>query len=274
MTPGDTLLLAIVQGLTEFLPVSSDGHLALVQEWIRRTTGRSLANPLGFDVLLHLGTLAAVALYFRADLLRLARECWRGAGPAGSTFEARREVALMALALVPTGAIGLLLRPTVHRLMLSPRAVALGIGVTGLVLLASRPFVLAAPRRPEPSRITALQAICVGAAQGLAVLPGVSRSGLTIATGLATGMGAAGAFRFSFLLSIPAVAGALLVETAFAADPLAGSGWLAAFGALVSGLVGWMALGLLAAFLRSARFHHFAWYCLAVGVLGLTFLPA
>ena len=149
MTAWDALLLAIVQGLTEFLPVSSDGHLALVQEWIRRTTGRSLANPLGFDVLLHLGTLAAVAIYFRTDLLRLGRDCWSGA--AETTFEARREVALMVLALVPTAAIGLLLRPAVHRLMTSPRAVALGIGVTGLVLLASRPFVLAAASR-EPRR--------------------------------------------------------------------------------------------------------------------------
>lgn len=273
MTPADALLLAIVQGVTEFLPVSSDGHLALAQEWIRRRTGRGLANPLGFDVLLHLGTLAAVALYFRADLYRLGRDCWTGAAADGATFEARREVALMGLALLPTAIIGLLLRPAVHRLMVSPRAVAIGIGVTGLVLLASGPFVRAAARL-QPGRISALQAICVGVAQGLAVLPGVSRSGLTIAAGLATGMGAAGAFRFSFLLSMPAVAGALLVETAFAADPLAGAGGLAMLGALVSGLVGWVALGLLAALLRGARFHQFAWYCLPVGLLGLIYLPA
>ena len=273
MTPADALLLAIVQGLTEFLPVSSDGHLALVQEGIRRSTGRSFANPLGFDVLLHLGTLFAVALYFRADLYRLGRDCWIGSAAGDVARQARREVALMGLALVPTAVIGLLLRPTVHRLMTSPRAVALGIGVTGLVLLASGPFVRSAPRS-GPGRISALQAICVGVAQGLAVLPGVSRSGLTIATGLATGMSAAGAFRFSFLLSIPAVAGALLVETGMAADPLAGAGGLAVLGALVSGLVGWVALGLLASLLQRARFHHFAWYCLPVGLLGLTVLPA
>jgi undecaprenyl-diphosphatase len=267
------LLLAILQGITEFLPVSSSGHLVLLQNVLQRLSGRHLPDELAFDLLVHLGTLLAVVIYFRADLARLARDLWAPTTltPAdGRLHNGRRELGLMALALVPTAVLGLALRSPVNALLQRPAVVSGLIGVTGLVLLSTRRFSSSGRTGALAGEgLTWVQALGIGAAQGLAVLPGLSRSGLTIAAGMALGLSPMTAFRWSFLLSIPAILGAAALEASLSPGAMSHLGGMAYAAALVAGAVALVALVVLSRALQKARFHLFAWYCFAVALGGV-----
>ena len=270
MTWPIALLLAVLQGLTEFLPVSSSGHLALLQSYLERRSGSPLAEALAFDIIVHLGTLLAVLIYFRADLRRLLPALL----PASSADEesagrstSRRELLFLAISLPPTAVIGLLLRSFAERLLHMPVVVAALIGVTGVLLLSTRRHSVAQKGAGAP--LTWGRALAMGAAQGMAVMPGLSRSGLTIAAGLATGLSPMAAFRLSFLMSIPTIAGAALLELSGNQGALAVLGWPALGAALTAGLVALAALGILSRTLIRGRFHHFAWYCFAVAGAGI-----
>ncbi len=270
MTWGTALILAILQGLTEFFPVSSSGHLALFQSYLERRSGQPLAEALAFDIIVHLGTLLAVLIYFRADLRRLIPSLLPA--PAGATEpekrrSSRRELAFLAISLPPTAIIGLALRSMAERLLHTPVVVAALIGVTGLVLLTTRRH--AAGRGTAGARLTWGRALAMGAAQGMAVMPGLSRSGLTIAAGLASGLSPMAAFRLSFLMSIPTIAGAALLELSGNLSALETLGWPALGAALTAGLVALAALRLLSRTLLQGRFHLFAWYCFAVAGTGI-----
>ncbi|MFQ5718079.1 MAG: undecaprenyl-diphosphate phosphatase [Acidobacteriota bacterium] len=274
MTWGLAVLLAVVQGLTEFLPVSSSGHLALLQNGVQRATGATLPGALALDVLLHVGTLAAVVVYFRHDLVRLAAAALGEGttpgsltGPASAADNGRRELALMAVALLPTAVIGLALHNVVDQLLQRPRLVSGCIGATGLLLLLARPR--GAPGRAGAHLPGWRQALLIGTAQGLAVLPGLSRSGLTIATGLLVGLAPMAAFRWSFLLSIPVIAGAALLELLRPGADLSSLGWPAAGATLLAAAVGLVSLRLLARSVARIHFHRFGWYCLTMAGLGL-----
>ena len=270
MTWGTALLLAVLQGLTEFFPVSSSGHLALFQSFLERRSGRPLAEALAFDIIVHLGTLLAVLIYFRADLRRLAPSLLSASArgtDAPAHRSSRRELAFLAISLLPTAIIGLALRGLAERLLHMPVVVAALIGVTGLILLTTRRH--AAGLGKTGAQLTWGRALAMGAAQGMAVMPGLSRSGLTIATGLATGISPMAAFRLSFLMSVPTIAGAALLELAGNRSALATLGWPAAGAALTAGLVALAALRLLSRTLLQGRFHLFAWYCFAVAATGM-----
>jgi len=268
------ILLAVIQGITEFLPVSSSGHLVLLQNVLQRLSGSRLTDELAFDLLVHLGTLLAVVVYFRADLARLARSLRAPTAltPAdGPLHNGRRELGLMALALVPTAIVGLALRNSVEALLQRPAVVSGLIGVTGLVLLSTRRFSSAeSTGSPAGAGLTWVQALGIGAAQGLAVLPGLSRSGLTIAAGMALGLAPMTAFRWSFLLSIPAILGAALLEASLSPDVMTHLGGQAFTAALLAGAVALVSLAVLSRILQKARFHLFAWYCFAVALAGVT----
>jgi undecaprenyl-diphosphatase len=243
------LVLAVIQGLSEFLPVSSDGHLVLAQTWL------DFAGPrLAIDVALHLGTLAAVLLVYRRDLLALLVELRSGAA---------REVGLLALGSVPLAIVGLTCKPHIAALFESARAAALGLCVSAAFLIVgerARRRSGADPGRPLGWRA----ALLIGLAQALAPLPGVSRSGTTIATALALGVPAGRAARFSFLLSVPAVGGAVLLEL----PALARAGGLGAelfLAILVTFAVGVGALRFLLSFLGRGAFLWCALYCLLLG---------
>ncbi len=244
-------LLALVQGVTEFLPVSSDGHLVVVQ----RLVGYPAA-PLLLDIFLHLGTLLAILFFFRRDWLPLLTG-WREPGN-------RRMVLWLVLGSLPTALIGLLFREPLEAMFLSPTAAGVGFLVTASFLFASRRVRLPAPPM-------AVMALLVGTVQGLAIAPGVSRSGLTIALALMLSQERLFAFRFSFLLSIPAVTGALLLEWRHLPTAAAELAPLL-LGSMLAALVGWLALGLLRRVMQHDHFHRFAPYCLAAGVLVLTLL--
>jgi len=270
MTWPIALFLAVLQGLTEFLPVSSSGHLALVQNAIERFTGSPLADALAFDIIVHLGTMLAVVLYFRKDLGSLLAALRPGAG--GRTTTARRDLFHLFLALFPTAVVGLALRPLAAAMLHRPVLVAGFIGVTGVLLLLTRTRTRGRQDSPDTaSEFTLTRALIMGTAQGLAVIPGLSRSGLTIAAGLAAGLSPLAAFRMSFLMSIPTVAGAALLELGGHPEALAQLGWPAAGAALVAGLVALVALAILSRTLRQGQFHLFSWYCFAVAGFGILY---
>jgi undecaprenyl-diphosphatase len=277
MTLFDGITLGVVQGVTEFLPISSDGHLRLAHDLL----GVSGDGSLLFDLMLHLGTLVAVFLFYRQEIGVILRDL----APAVTEFPSRgwaavndREGARLALvtvvATVPTGIIGLLLKKVVSSEAIPMWGVSALLMVNGVVLWSS---FFAKEREPQAAQgvglagvdyrgVTLPRAVLIGIAQGIAVLPGISRSCLTIVSSLWLGVKREDAARVSFLMSIPAILGAVVVE--FASASPADRGALNApvqAGVAVALVVGLGAIHLLTRVLRAAQFHRFAWYCWALG---------
>lgn len=258
------LVLGALQGLTEFLPVSSSGHLALAQIMIPgfRQPGLLL------DVMLHAGTLAAVLIYFRRDLLDIAAVLVKMATRAADQDpEAKKLVIGVVIASVPTALIGLLLEERVEGMFSSMAAVGAALVVTGAVLVVGELAGRAAAGRPGfPGKLASL---LVGIAQGIAVVPGISRSGATISTARALGIDGPAAARFSFVASIPAVAGATFLTAVKNADAIAafGSAEVLAYlvGPLAAAAVGYGAIEVVMRFVKTGRFMWFSIYCFALG---------
>ena len=260
---GEVALLAVLQGLTEFLPVSSSGHLTL---------GRAVFGVEGVDgalltVALHVGTLVAVLAVYGRDLVGVLKRAIGGAP---------RDLGLILIGSVPAAAVGLTLGDFFERTFESPNVAAVCLLVTAVwLVLGDR----ARSKDAETGATAGLdglgvgQAIAIGAAQAVAILPGISRSGSTIATGLLLGLETTLAARFSFLLSLPAVGGAALLEVGGLSSVDRGTGLVLLVGIAISALVGVAALrGLLLALKRGA-FGVFAAYCAALGLAWLVFGP-
>jgi undecaprenyl-diphosphatase len=255
----EACLLGVVQGLTEFLPISSDGHLAVFQFFL---TPMPSAEKLAVDVALHLGTLAAVVAYFRRDLLGMAAAI---VGRGGEAY-ARAWAWLLVLGTIPAGLAGVLLKPHIEATLDSLAVIGASFLFTGTLLYLGS-AVRGATRGAET--LGARDALVVGCFQALALLPGVSRSGTTIAAALFRRTRADVAARFSFLLSIPAISGALVVEApSIAGLAPAARGPLAA-GILVAALTGFAAIAVLLRMVRSQKLHYFAYYCWGLGTLVL-----
>lgn len=252
------LALAVLQGVTEFLPVSSSGHLALGQLVLGVGEG-SLVE----DVVLHAGTLVAVVVFYRQDLLALVRGLFDRSVVDG--LDARRYVALVVLGNVPAAIVGIGFRDTIEGLFDSPWAVLGAMAVTGVMLALTRRL------RPGVARLTALGALAIGCAQALAILPGASRSGWTIATALALGLSPSSAARFSFLLSIPAIGGATVLQLSDVGDVQSPVSALVS-GFVVAALVGMLCLRWLVALVRRMELYRFAVYLAAVVVVGAAVL--
>lgn len=192
------IILAFVQGLTEWLPVSSSGHLVLFQNILNYNPG------VAFDVALHFGTLMAVFVYFGKDIVDIIEALLRGRWSS----ENGRLGILLAIATFPAAIIGFLFKKLFESAFSSLAIVALGFGVTGLVLLiASLDFKKNAKKEPSYR-----DSLLIGLAQAVSILPGVSRSGSTISAGLLTGLNEKSAMKFSFLMSIPVIFGAGILE--------------------------------------------------------------
>ncbi|MGH2607319.1 MAG: undecaprenyl-diphosphatase UppP [Anaerolineales bacterium] len=261
------VILGVVQGLTEFLPVSSSAHLAIVP-WLAGWSFEPHAAFL-FDVLVQLGTLVPLLVIFRADLARILLGLARVVLQRGGSWSGDARLGLwVVVGTLPAAAIGLLVRDQVEAAFAEPRAVFVFLLMTGLILVAGEQM---ARRQRDLSQLSAIDAILVGLAQALALFPGISRSGATIATGRARGFARAEAARFSFLLAIPALAGAGLVA-ATDLGALAGSADLLlpiVAGTLTSAFVGYLAIRWLLAFLARRSLHVFAIYCVAIAIAGL-----
>lgn len=266
------LVLGVVQGATEFIPISSSGHLTLVP-FVVGWEEPSLA----FDVAVHFGTLVAVVWVFREELRALARTAtsW-----SGSTEEARRPLRLLAIGTVPAVVVGIAFESLVERAFERPVLVSLLLGVTAYFLVSTETVVEQRETDPEtgqvPSRgeadVTTRDALVIGAAQAFAILPGISRSGATIGAGMRLGLARGAAARFSFLLSIPVIAGAILAQIPDMLSEGAGGASAAQYlvGILAAGVSGFYSirwfLGLLER--RGLRpFGVYCWIAMAVGVL-------
>lgn len=243
----DALVLGLLQGLTEFLPISSSGHLVLAQEVLGvHQQGAAI------EIAVHLGTLLSVLVYYRHDIVEIVRDVVRR-GPTA------RLGWMVVVGTVPAVLVGLFLKDHVEEIFDSPRWAAGGLLVTGVFLLST---VLAKRRPGEPGFG---YAVVVGCAQAIAILPGISRSGSTIGTGMFVGDDPVRAARFSFLLSIPAILGAAVLQFAdggMDGGPGAGMLALSAAVAFVSGIA---AIAFLIKLLGQGRLAWFGPYCLAVG---------
>ena len=257
------VILGVLQGLTEFLPVSSSGHLVLAQEWLGESFFLPDEQKLFFDLVLHLGTLVPILWFYRRDVLEILSSPRAGPGlsEAGGTLawlrahDARWLATLVVAGSVPTAILGLLLQDHFEDLFSSVTPVCVALLVTAAVLVGTR-FVRGAG---DPAKLTLLAALLIGLVQGLAITPGISRSGSTIAVALFLGMDRALAARFSFLLSVPAILGAVVLKF----DPalLHGINWIAVgVGFLTSAVVGYVALVLLVGIVKRGGLHRFAWY--------------
>ncbi|MGM0555490.1 MAG: undecaprenyl-diphosphate phosphatase [Myxococcota bacterium] len=284
MSTLEALLLGVIQGLTEFLPVSSSGHLMIGQHLLGMSEPQLL-----FDIILHVGTLLAVVAFYRADVLEVVRGMYRGITDglsersldAATAPEGMRLSLLVLLTMLPTGVLGVfldkLLDPDTGPRLITVQVVCVLLIVNGVILFANR-FM----RNKEPAEnegrftlwnITPAMALMIGVVQGMAVAPGFSRSGFTITLALFLGVWRTDAARFSFLMSIPAILGALV----FKFEPgVFTSGAIQTIplvvGALVSAAVGYLAILLLVNLLEKAQFFHFSWYCWALGITGLLLL--
>ena len=255
MTLWQAALLGVLQGLTEFLPVSSSGHLALAQMLIPGFEQPGVV----FDATLHAGTACAVVWFERR---RIAS--WLGTSPG------RRLLGLLGIGTIATVVVAFPLRRVAEAAFSQPLWVGFGLLLTGVVVATTR--LLPGGPRDEYST-TWRQALAVGLVQGLAVFPGLSRSGVTIAASLGAGLDRGWAARFSFLLSVPVIA-AVTVGQFFEERTelvIAGNGFLLActVGALAAGITGFFALQLVIKAVSSRSFHRFAWYCIPLGLLVL-----
>lgn len=266
----EAALLGVIQGLTEFLPVSSDGHLSAAEMLLPRFRQVGVL----FDVMVHLGTLAAVFVYFRKGL----REDLEGlfSGDPVLRQSSWRLAALVVAATVPTGVVGLLLKTTVETTKRDPRFVGAMEILTGGFLLLS---LFARKSGRDRDQTTLWDALIIGTVQGLAVLPGLSRSASTIAFALLVGLGTRWAASFSFYLLIPAVLGAAILEI-FGAWEEQGSAFFAGpdfakylFGAAVAGVIGYFAIGWLIRAVVARRLYWFAIYCVLFGLVLVFLFP-
>lgn len=264
------IFLGLVQGVTEFLPVSSSGHLALIGRFFPMEGG-----GLFYDTLLHFATMLATLIYFARDIGYLFTGWCSGfISSEGRNSEGWSFGWAVAAGTVLTGAAGMSLKPLVERIMVTPWAVGVGLVVTGAVLGYGSSLAMDLTGRP----VTLRRGLLIGLVQGLAVLPGVSRSGTTIVAGMGSGLSAPSAFRFSFLLSVPAILGATFLQFR---DLVKIPGWTATLpsgwilGLVAAFLSGLGALAIFSRLVARAKLRPFAAYCACLGavILLLSLFP-
>lgn len=256
MTLLQSIFLGILQGATEFLPVSSSGHLFLAQRLL------GLREPeLAFDLLLHLGTLFAVLFFLRREIFEMVSALFRRERGVKDGW-GRKEILLVILSTIPTGIIGIAFHETVET-----GITVWGVGVRYLLLTS---FLLISNLRFrhkwDPERISAWEAVAIGILQGAAVFPGLSRSGSTITLALVLGISPSRSAKYSFLISLPAILGASLVEAHKGISVLPGIG-LCVAGFLGSLLIGYLSLFLVERLVTQGKFIRFAPYTFLLAIL-------
>jgi undecaprenyl-diphosphatase len=235
------LVLGVVQGLTEFLPVSSSGHLVLVQSIVP-----SFAQPgVLFDVVLHLGTLFAILVYFRKKILRLKKDY----------------IILILIGSVPAFVIGYFFKDSLELLFLSTKVVGLALITTGFMNLFTDRF------ETKFAKVSKVASFTIGIAQAFAIIPGISRSGSTIFAGVAQKIDRKKAAEFSFILSIPAVLGANVLQFLSYSSETIGSFSFYFVGFIAAFISGFVAINILFKFLTKRNFKLFGFYCLIIGCL-------
>lgn len=252
MDPFGMLILSIIQGITEWLPVSSSGHLALAQHYFFGEL------PVIYDMGMHVGTMLAVLLYFREKILSMVMSAIK----LDTKSRDFKLILLLILGSIPTAIIGFSFKGFFVSMYSNPFLVGAALVITSLILFST---MLSSSKKKAPDE---KNAVGMGIAQGLAVAPGISRSGSTISAGLLMGMGWKEAASFSFLLAIPAIFGAtffLLLET-----PMESIDWgLMGIGLTGSFLSGYASIHILLNFISRKTFPLFGIYCLLLGLAAI-----
>jgi undecaprenyl-diphosphatase len=245
----EAIILGIVQGLTEWLPISSSAHLALVQTYF------GMSVPVAYDVLLHLGTALVILIVFRSDVLNIIRSVY------DTRFAKYRPmVRYIVIGSFATGIIGLFGNHYFKSLFSRPSSIGAALILTSVFLFGSKTII------GKKSSMNNTNALLIGCVQGFAIIPGVSRSGTTIATGLMRGIDRSTAATFSFLLSLPAVLGAAIIEfDEFIVSDI--SLMASVVGTLTAIIVGYGSLKILLKLVHDNRFHYLGWYCLLLGII-------
>jgi len=256
MSLWEIILLGVVQGLTEFLPVSSSGHLVVVNSLLEALGSQPVEDLIEVNIVLHLGTLASVLIHYR-------REVWRMLG------EDRRVIPLLVIGTIPAAVIGVTIKKCSEGLLDNTLLAGCMFPVTAMLL------VWAMRRQPGETDYTQLswrQALLVGLLQAIALLPGISRSGATIAAGLGVGLNRSAAATFAFLLAIPAIAGAGVLEGIdVLQEGSTGTSLVSlAVGFVVALAVGLVALRLLIRWVEQGRLAMFAYYLVPLGITVVT----
>ena len=261
------ILLGIIQGLTEFLPVSSSAHLILARAFFGWETPPEFG--LAFDVALHIGTLAAIVTYFRADILAMIRTLPLALNTNPPV--AGRLLQLIAVATIPILIVGLLMTDAVEAALRQPAVAAGALTVGAVAMLVAERL---GPRTRDEGSLRWLDAVLIGCAQAAALVPGMSRSGSTIAMGMFLGVRRDSAARFTFLLAIPATLAAAGKEALEVSDMAltADSVMLFAVGIVVSGVVGYLTIKYFLRFLAGHTLDGFAWYRLALAAATVVWL--
>ena len=271
MTLLQSILLGVLQGLTEFLPVSSSGHLVLAKSLMNIHTG----NDISFEVFVHFGTFISVVVVFIDPIRRTfaavvaALKEPRKIGVMYRASEDFRLAVFVVIGCIPAGIFGVMFNDRLEQMFDDPKLVADMLLITGAILFFTR---LAKPSPDSP--VTLAKSIGIGFAQAVAVIPGISRSGSTIGSALMLGVSQDRAAEFSFLMALPVILGATILKaTHLISNPPPGHQWLIlGAGTMAACLTGYVALRLLLSVLRRGRFSLFSYYCFIVGILGILFV--
>ena len=254
MTLIEAITLGVIQGITEFLPISSSGHLVLGQALL----GIVLPGN-EFEVITHLGTLLSVFCIFWTDIIKLISGI--------RDIKTQKYILYLTIATIPAVVVGLTSKSFISVLFESIHLVSISLIFTGLILFLSQKLI----QRSET--MTIKKGFLIGLSQAIAIIPGISRSGMTISMGLALGISGKEAAKFSFLLAIPSITGAgilTLMDTSFSTMTIPASSLIAAF--LSSFIIGYLSLKWLFGLLESGKFHLFGYYCILIGLLTLVII--
>ncbi len=259
MTIWQAVLLGIIQGLTEFLPVSSSGHLVIGEHFLGITEPELI-----FNVAVHFATVVAVMIFFRKELFKMIRSFF-----VKDDAEGRRMAYFLIIGTIPAAIAGVGFKSFFERLFESAFVAAIMLLLTAVILISTK---FAGKSKKEMWKMKWLDVLVIGIAQALAIFPGISRSGATIAASLHLGISRKDAARFSFLLSLPAIIGATLLQ-AREVSTLAGSDLLVLLAGMISaGLVGYLAMAMMMRIVSGGKLYYFGFYCLSAGILTLIFL--
>ena len=282
----EAILLGVVQGVTEFLPVSSSGHIAVLNNMLHTNNETGLL----FEIMLHIGTMATVIFTFRSDIKRMFWEALRMISDLVYNLKAwmhnkvhetddrlykkilhnnyRKLIVMILVSSIPTGIMGFLLRGIVQQMNLSLLACGSGMLITAVILIVVDYWNYG---DKIPKDIKVKEALLIGTCQGIGVLPGISRLGITVTAGLLCGFRRSFAVKYSYLLSIPAILGAMLLEIREFHVPSMNFHLGAAYtlGMLAAALSGFLCIRFLMSLINKKKFKYFAIYCGCIGIVSL-----
>ena len=269
------ILMGIVQGLSEFLPISSSAHLVFTSNFYKVFKGIEIVQhsneEVFFDIMLHFGTLIAVLIFFRKDIMAILKALWNGIKTKDFSDREAKLGLYIIIGTIITIILALPMQGFAEKLVFSPEIVGILLVITGILLFCAEHFFFFFQKNNE---MTLKNSILIGLAQGLAVLPGFSRSGWTIATGLFSGLDRVTAARYSFLLSIPIILGASMLYPVIKIDlhEALTYNWIAIlWGTIASGLVGYLCIKYFMKFLAKFSLAIFGYYCVIAGLLTAVF---